>query len=96
MCDRTSPPDTFFYGLRGSVFVDGDGGSGGFFYAVADEEGIDGGILTAEITVKVCGIACAATLKYVAAETVGCLAVEYTVFLEFGESIGIKHLGPLV
>ena len=84
------------YKVRGLVLVDGDGGGGGGGDAVADQEGVDGGVFAAEVAVEACGMTGASALEDVVAEGVGGSAVEDTVFLEVGESVGVEHFGPFI
>ena len=65
-------------------------------YAVAEQECIDGGLLSTETLVERHRMFRASLFEYVLAETRGCLFVIYAVFLEYGECIGIEDFGPLV
>ena len=89
--------ETRFTAYDGLVFRGGEVlGGGGGEDAVADQEGIDCRILAAEALVKDGGVLCAAALEDVGAEGVGRRTVEDAVLFEFGESVGVKHLGPFV
>ena len=81
---------------RRLVFAEGDGGGGGSLDAVADEEGVDGGVFTSEVAVEVGGVACASALEDGGAEAVGGGTVEDAVLLKFGECVGVEHFSPLV
>ena len=70
------------HGRCGSVAVDEGAGCVGFLDAVADEESVDAGILSAEAAVDYVGCLCSTLFKDVVAERIGCFAVEDAVLLE--------------
>ncbi len=76
--------------------MNGDGGGGGIGDAVANEEGVDGGVFAAEVAVEAGRMTGASALEDVVTEGVGGGAVEDTVFLEVGESVGVEHFGPFI
>ena len=79
-----------------SVFVEKGGCGFGSLDAVADEQGVDGGILATETAVNQVGRLSATLFEDVVAERVSRLAVEDAVGLEVCESVGVEDFSPFV
>ncbi len=64
--------------------------------AIALEEGVDGGLLTAEALIEGHGVLGAALGEDAVAEAAGRGTVEDAVVLEYAEGVGLEHFGPLI
>ena len=65
-------------------------------YPVSLKQGVNGRLATLETLIKCHRMLGAAFRQYAVTETLCCGSIEYAFFLEYGKSVGIKHLCPLI